>query len=95
MGANEKYEAAMHGAKFTPDADAVESAYVQHRSHQVTLIEAHHEFNRAIEKIKAEAKAEALNEAADQVSNIDGREDHAARDWLRAHAEQIRERLLS
>lgn len=43
------------------------------------------------EIIRAEAKAEALNEAADQVSSIDGREDHAARDWLRNRANQYKE----
>ncbi|MDQ1053190.1 hypothetical protein QE394_001118 [Arthrobacter sp. SORGH_AS 212] len=35
-----------------------------------------------------EAKAQALRDAADNVVEIDGRPDYAARDWLRARADK-------
>ena len=39
----------------------------------------------------AAAQAEALREAADHVAEIDGRQDYAARDWLRARAARLTE----
>ncbi|MGP4995510.1 hypothetical protein [Glutamicibacter ardleyensis] len=96
MGANEKQETTYHGAEYTPEADAVESSYVHQRSHRVTLIEAHHEFTRFIAKIRAEAKAEALEEAAQEIraSEFWVTPIHNAaqqiRLWLRARANQIR-----
>lgn len=38
-----------------------------------------------------EAKAEALEEAAENIHEIDGREDTMARRWLRARANQYKE----
>lgn len=90
MGANEKHEAAMNG--FTPATDEVRALYVAGTPvHRVSVATSYAEFDRWLDQIRAEAKAEALNEAADQVSSIDGREDYAARDWLRARANQIKE----
>lgn len=37
----------------------------------------------------AATQAEALREAADHVAEIDGRPDDAARDWLRARADNL------
>lgn len=93
MGANEKFDAATHGGEYVPATENVEHSYVAYRSSKVDLITGHHEFTRWLETLRAEAKAEALNEAADQVSSIDGREDHAARDWLRNRANQMKEEV--
>ena len=60
MGANEKHEAA-YGRDWTL-ADLRSNFEWGGQVHQDPEI-----FNRAIEKVKAEAKAEALNDLADQV----------------------------
>ena len=62
MGANEKYEAAMHGGQYTPATENVEHSYVAYRSSKVDLITGHHEFTRWLATVRADAKAEALNE---------------------------------
>lgn len=86
MGANEKHEAAMHGGEhYFGSADPVSANRVRFMSES--------ELDRFIAKIRAEAKAEALNEAAEQVHSIDGREDPAARDWLRERANQMKEEV--
>ena len=103
MGANEKFDAAMHGAQeHTPEPIDLRVAYrymeaglmmdPDSKPHDpVLMAESDAEFERFIAKVRAEAKAEALEEAADQVSKIDGREDRAARDWLRNRANQYKE----
>lgn len=69
MGANEKYEAAMHGGEYTPATENVEHSYVTYRSSKVDLIAGHHEFTRWLEIVRAEAKAEALLEAATKLED--------------------------
>lgn len=64
MGANEKYEAAMHGGQYTPATENVEHSYVAYRSSKVDLITGHHEFTRWLATVRAEAKAEALTDMA-------------------------------
>ena len=90
MGANEKYEAAMHGVEYTPRLSHVRAGYVRTTSGAVGLAEAEAQFARWLETVRADAKAEALEEASDQVHSIDGREDPAARDWLRDRANQYK-----
>lgn len=67
MGANNKVEATVHG--LTPDTQIVEHAYVAYRSSKVALITGHHEFEGWLAQVRAEAKAEALTEAADNLQN--------------------------
>jgi len=50
--------------EYTPDTKSVELAYVAHRSPSVELIAGHHEIHRWLDRVRAEAKAEALEEAA-------------------------------
>ena len=68
MGANEKLQAAMHGAQeHTPTLGHVRTVYISHKmdcrdeARTESMVQA--EFDRFIAKIRAEAKAEALNEA--------------------------------
>lgn len=61
MGANDKAEATYGG--YTPDTENVEHAYVAYRSSKVDLITGHHEFERWL----ATVKAQALTDLADQV----------------------------
>lgn len=44
---------------------------------------------QTIAGIVKDAKVEALREAADHVQEIDGRQDQAARDWLRTRADNL------
>lgn len=67
MGANDKAEATYHGR--TPDTQIVEHAYVAYRSSKVDLITGHHEFTRWLETVRAEAKAEALEEMANDLES--------------------------
>ena len=62
MGANEKYEAAMHGAEYTPRLSHVRAGYVRTTSGAVGLAEAEAQFARWLETVRAEAKAEAWDE---------------------------------
>lgn len=64
MGADEKHDATYHGREYTPATENVEHSYVAYRSSKVDLITGHHEFTRWLETVRAEAKAEALREAA-------------------------------
>ena len=62
MGANEKYEAAMHGGEHDfGSADPVSANRVRFMSES--------ELDRFIAKIRAEAKVEALNEAANKLED--------------------------
>lgn len=75
MGANDKVAATFHGR--TPDTQIVEHAYVAYRSSKVDLITGHQEFNRWLENVRAEAKAEAWDEceeAWEQAHKMSNRE---------------------
>ncbi|MGP5689756.1 hypothetical protein [Glutamicibacter ardleyensis] len=68
MGANEKYEAAMHG--FIPATDEVRALYVAGTpAHRVSVHSGYAEFDRWLETVRAEAKAEALTEMAKELEN--------------------------
>ena len=73
MGANEKHAATYHGGKYTPDTEKVEDSYTMDQV-QISLrkskVVAREEFRRWLEAVRAEAKAEALNEAADKIDQI-------------------------
>lgn len=67
MGANEKHAAAMHGRLGTPSMDIMRLFYkIGRRSRlpDVSIDSMNAEFDRFITKIRAEAKAEALEELA-------------------------------
>lgn len=67
MGANEKYESAMHG--FIPATDEVRALYVAGTpAHRVSVHSGYAEFDRWLDQIRAEAKAEALRDAADTLN---------------------------
>ncbi|WP_334121880.1 hypothetical protein [Glutamicibacter sp.] len=87
MGANEKHAATYHGLS----DDTVRGRYCDGTHAQTGHTTDGAEYDTWLARVKAEAKAEALNEAADEVASIDGREDHDARDWLRARANQYKE----
>lgn len=64
MGANEKLQAAMHGGEHDfGSADPISANRVRFMSES--------ELDRFIAKIRAEAKAEALNEAAAEIDRLD------------------------
>ena len=76
MGANEKHAATYHGGEYTPELIELRVAYrlmeadlmmdPNSKPHDPELMaESDAEFDRLITKIRAEAKAEALNEAID------------------------------
>lgn len=103
MGADEKHAATYHGGEYTPTkymptTDDVRDVWVDRKVYHlpnssaialVPTVQA--EFNRWLETVRAEAKAEALNKAADNIHEIDGREDAMASRWLRACANQYKE----
>lgn len=65
MGADEKHAATYHGGEYTPPVRDLRTSYVALRDKDTTsLEEAREEFQRGIDRIRAEAKAEALEEAA-------------------------------
>lgn len=77
MGANEKHAATYHGGEYTPDTTRVRHAYVDHVDYSAQLHclssddkYAGEAFDRWLETVRAEAKAEALNEAADKIDQI-------------------------
>ena len=90
MGANNKYEAAMHGGEYTPATENVEHSYVAYRSSKVDLITGHLEFTRWLETVRAEAKAEALNEAAISVMDERIESETEASNWLDTRANQYK-----
>ena len=98
MGANEKHAATYHGGEYTPDVDDLRDLWVDRkldplpRAQGIELVPTvQAEFDRWLETIRAEAKAEALRQAAENIHEIDGREDSMARRWLRACANQYKE----
>ncbi|PMQ19309.1 hypothetical protein [Glutamicibacter arilaitensis] len=67
MGANEKHAATYHGGEYTPSTDSARRAYVFHTAGpksppQERAERREHEFDRWLAKIRAEARAEALDE---------------------------------
>lgn len=48
-------------------------------------------FDRWLADVIRKAEAKALEEAADDVTNIDGRKDDKAAKWLRDRAQQLKE----
>lgn len=75
MGANEKHDATYHG--HTPTIEDVRERYIQPQSQGEALDpDAHYivgeEFDRAIAKVRAEAKAEAWEECARSIVYEDG-----------------------
>lgn len=93
MGANEKREATYLGGEYVPGVRDLRNAYVAMRDPDMRLSETRAEFNRAVEKIKVEAKAEALNEAADAMdADMTIRDPLRLKsDWLRNRANQYKE----
>ena len=104
MGADEKHAATYHGGEYTPATENVEHSYVAYRSSKVDLITGHHEFTRWLETVRAEAKAEALNESATYAVEWVGivgdgalvdlkteSEYDDTAEWLRARANQYKE----
>ncbi|MGP9528608.1 hypothetical protein [Glutamicibacter sp. AOP5-A2-18] len=69
MGANNKLQATYHGGEYTPSTDSARRAYVFHTAGlksppQERAERREHEFDRWLETVRAEAKAEALTEMA-------------------------------
>lgn len=85
------------GEEYTPATENVEHSYVAYRSSKVDLITGHHEFTRWLGTVRAEAKAEALEEAAQDVRASEfwiTPMHNAAKEirfWLRARANQYKE----
>lgn len=72
MGANEKHAATYHGGGYVPPVRALRTSYVALRDKETTsLEEAREEFQRGIDRIRAEAKAEAWDECMSS-AYIDG-----------------------
>lgn len=68
MGANEKHDATHHGGEYTPDTEEVEVSYTMDQvqtSLRKSTVVAREEFRRWLGSVRAEAKAEALEEAVD------------------------------
>lgn len=97
MGANEKHAATYHA--WTPVTSFVMGAYEYDRSQigGVSAAVSRAEFTRWLETVRAEAKAEALREAAAQypvmLRDMVSRGSVAV--WLRARANQYKEEPLS
>lgn len=72
MGANEKREATYHGGERTPATEEVEDSYTMDQvqtSLRKSTVVAREEFRRWLETVRAEAKAEALNEMAKELES--------------------------
>lgn len=65
MGANEKHDATYHGGEFTPNTDRVQVAAVD------GALITQPEFDRWLATVRAEAKAEAWDECANHISDVD------------------------
>lgn len=65
MGANEKHVATYHGGEYTPTPDEARATWVLAMAYSKSRIEPlMQSFDRMIAKVRAEAKAEALLDAA-------------------------------
>lgn len=63
MGADEKHAATYHGGEYTPSTGQVRNAYGAHLADcRPVSTDALNEFDRWLETVRAEAKAEALHE---------------------------------
>lgn len=80
MGANDKHEAVYHGGEYGAILDSSRLHYALSKDPGngrtieewwAVKDEAFKDFDRAIAKIKAEAKAEALNEAAAEIDRLE------------------------
>lgn len=89
MGANEKHAATYHGAEYTPSTKVVRAIFSHHRD---AGMEAYNVgiFDRWLETVRAEAKAEALEAAANEVGAW-GTECIPAARALSVRANQLRE----
>lgn len=102
MGANEKYEAAMHG--YVQDIGQIRDAWVDSKIYHlpkstrtvlVPTVQA--EFNRWLEQVRAEAKAEALDSLAQELVDVDmaGADEpiraYDAAVWIRERANHYKE----
>lgn len=73
MGANDKVAATYHGGKYTPNTWQVRNAYGAHLADcRPVSTDALNEFDRWLETVRAEAKAEALDECARSIVYEDG-----------------------
>lgn len=107
MGANDKHEATYHAGEYTPDTTRVRHGYVDHVDYSAQLHGlpsndkgAGEAFDRWLETVRAEAKAEALEEAASEIGRLDGGEAEMYNEdlnatpvtfWLRNRANQYKE----
>ena len=100
MGANEKYEAATHGVEYGAILDSSRLHYALSKDPGngrtteewwAVKDETFKDFDRAIAKIRAEAKAEALNEAAISVMDERIESETEASNWLDTRANQYKE----
>ena len=64
MGADEKHAATYHGGEYTPSTGQIRSSFTRGIRREVGLAQANRAFDRWIEIVRAEAKAEALNDMA-------------------------------
>ncbi|WP_404291589.1 hypothetical protein [Glutamicibacter arilaitensis] len=69
MGANEKLQAAMHGGAGAPVTESVRERYMHDRyvTDGVEPVRSRAEFDRWLEGVRAEAKAEAYKDAANVI----------------------------
>lgn len=88
MGANEKYEAAMHGGEHDfGSADPVSANRVRFMSES--------ELDRFIAKIRAEAKAEVLEVVASEPELMHGSTSYVSTDRLLELANQLRKMIFN
>ena len=77
--------------EYTPDTEQVREQYTREQPpHIGTVSQKGSEFERWLEQIKREAKAEALEEAASEWRATQRTNDHLLAQWLRARAAQHR-----
>jgi len=77
MGANDKLDATFHGGEYTPSTGEIVNAWIKHRAHHYQglvssdqiIQDLSAEISRGMDKIRAEAKAEALNEYAETLGH--------------------------
>lgn len=88
MGANDKVAATYHGAEYTPDTESVRMTYCLRKEHLgISRNSAEENFDRMLSKVRAEAKAEALEDFA---KVIDAEErDQWMQDGIRRPGAQI------
>lgn len=92
MGASEKHAATYHGREYTPSLGVVRESFALTRKGPLKSnsgATAYAEFDRMIAKVRAEAKAEALRDAAEGIRNMTL--DDNPTDWLTDFAEQYQD----